>query len=212
MKKYVLLSGALAGLLFFATVYVLAPSVSGYSHVSDTVSEIGQTGSPVEQSYQVAMLIVDTFLVALGIALISFARSRNAPILPAVLVSYFGFVQLGLHIYPSPHSFHNIFGLALIFGYLAPLALAISWRKLGELRETVQVSWLVAVLIIVSIFLNISPLFTRDLYPLEYYGLVQRSSLLLIFGWFAYVGIWSFKQPSPSQSQRHSYDKTMSMD
>ena len=91
MKKYLLLSGALAGLLFIATVYMLALSVSGYSHVSDTVSEIGQIGSPVEQSYQIAMLIVDASLVALGIAFISFARSRNAPILPAVLIAYFSY-------------------------------------------------------------------------------------------------------------------------
>lgn len=196
MKKYLLLSGALAGLLFFATVYMLALSVSGYSHVSDTVSEIGQIGSPVEQSYQIAMLIVDASLVALGIAFISFARSRNAPILPAVLIAYFGFIQMGLHIYPSPHSLHNVFGLLLIFGYMAPLALAISWRKFGVLREIVQTSWIVAILLFVSIFLNISPLFTRDLYPLEYYGLVQRSSLLLIFGWFAGIGIWGFRRTS----------------
>ena len=194
MKKYLLLFGPLAGLLFFATVYVLALSVPEYSHVGDTVSEIGQLGSPVEQSYQMAMLIVDAFLVALGIGLIAFSKSRNAPVLPAVLIAYFGFMQMGLHIYPSPHSLHNVFGLSLILGYLAPLALAISWRKLAELRGLVQVSWLAAILLIVSIFLNISPLFARDLYPLDYYGLVQRSSLFLIFGWFACVGIWSFRQ------------------
>ena len=59
MKKHLLLFGVLAGLLFFATVYVLAPGVSGYSHISDTVSEIGQIGSPVQSSYQLAMLIVE---------------------------------------------------------------------------------------------------------------------------------------------------------
>ena len=79
---------------------------------------------------------------------------------------------------------------------MAPLALAISWRKFGVLREIVQTSWVVAILLFVSIFLNISPLFTRDLYPLEYYGLVQRSSLLLIFGWFAGIGIWGFRRTS----------------
>jgi hypothetical membrane protein len=196
MKKYLLLSGALAGLLFIATVYLLAPSVPGYSHVSDTVSEIGQIGSPVQQSYQIAMLLADICVIMLGFALFSFARSSKAPISPSVVVVFFGFMQMGLHIYPSPHSLHNVFGLALVLGYLAPLVLAISWRKLAELRDLVQFSRIAAVLIIVSIFLNISPLFTRDLYPLEYYGLVQRSALLLIFGWFSCIGIWGFRRSS----------------
>ena len=194
MNKYLHLPGALAGLLFFATVYGLAPSVPDYSHISDTVSEIGQIGSPVEQSYRLAMLIVDACVVTLGFALYSFARSSNASTLPAVLIAYFGFMQMGLHIYPSPHSLHNIFGLALIIGYMAPLALAISWRKYGELRDLVRFSWLMAILLVASIFLNISPLFATELYPLEYYGLVQRSALLLIFSWFASIAAMVYKR------------------
>jgi uncharacterized membrane protein len=199
MKRYLLLFGPLAGLLFFATVYVLALSVPNYSHFADTVSEIGQVGSPVEQSYRAVMLIADLCLIALGVGLYSYARSSNAPVLPAVLVAYFGIMQSGLHFFPSPHQLHNLFGLSLIIGYLAPLSLAIAWQKLAEQRSLVMVTWSVAILLFVSIFLNISPIFVRDLYPLEYYGLVQRSSLLLIFGWFAYVGIWSFMRAGNNQ-------------
>lgn len=83
MKRHLLLFGTLAGLLFFGTVYALAYAVPGYSHVSDTVSEIGQVGSPVERLFQVAMLAVNLCIVAFGLGLFYFARSREASIVPA---------------------------------------------------------------------------------------------------------------------------------
>jgi hypothetical membrane protein len=163
MKRHLLLFGTLAGLLFFGTVYALAIAVPGYSHVSDTVSEIGQVGSPVERLFQVAMLAVDLCIVAFGLGLFYFARSHEASIVPAALVAYFGLMEIGLHVFPSPHPLHNVFGLSLT-----------------------------TALILISIFLNISPLFTRDLFPLEYYGIVQRSAHVLFFGWCAYVSIRCF--------------------
>jgi hypothetical membrane protein len=173
MKRHLLLFGTLAGLLFFGTVYALAIAVPGYSHVSDTVSEIGQVGSPVERLFQVAMLAVDLCIVAFGLGLFYFARSHEASIVPAALVAYFGLMEIGLHVFPSPHPLHNVFGLSLT-------------------SALVNVSWLATALILISIFLNISPLFTRDLFPLEYYGIVQRSAHVLFFGWCAYVSIRCF--------------------
>jgi hypothetical protein len=41
-----------------------------------------------------------------------------------------------------------------------------------------------------STFLNISPALNRDLYPLEHYGVVQRSAFVLIYGWFGWTGFW----------------------
>lgn len=192
MKRHLLLFGTLAGLLFFGTVYGLAFAVPGYSHVSDTVSEIGQVGSPVERLFQVAMLAVDLCIVSFGLGLLYFARSREASIVPAAFVAYFGLVEIGLHVYPSPHPLHNVFGLSLTIGYLAPLALAFSWRCLSSASALVNASWLASALILISLFLNISPLFTRDLFPLEYYGIVQRSAHVLFFGWCAYVSIRCF--------------------
>lgn len=73
---------------------------------------------------------------------------------------------------------------------LAPLVTAIAWRRHDVARSIVVISWLVAVLVFASIFHNISPAFNRDLYPLEYYGIVQRSAFVLIYGWFAWIGFW----------------------
>ena len=191
MNRNLLLFGPLAGVVFFGAVYVLAAFLPEYSHLSETVSEIGEIGSPVERSFQVVMLFVNLCVVLLAVGLFNFARSNSVSVVPAIFVAWFGLADVGTNLFPSPHPLHNVFGLALTIGYLAPLALAIAWRSREPVRSAVTVSWVVAAFVFVSIFLNISPAFNRDLYPLEYYGIVQRSALLLIYGWFAFIGLRS---------------------
>jgi len=190
MKRNLLLFGALAGVVFFVTVYVLAAYVPGYSHVSETVSEIGEIGSPIAKTFQIAMLAVNLCVVLFAAGLLHLARDNNLSGVPAFFVAWFGLVDIGTNIFPSPHPLHNVFGLALTVGYLAPLVMAIAWRRHDVVRSIVVVSWLVAALVFASIFLNISPAFNRGLYPLEYYGIVQRSAFVLIYGWFAWLGLW----------------------
>jgi hypothetical protein len=77
MKRNLLLFGAPAGVVFFVTVYVLAAYVPGYSHVSETVSEIGEIGSPVAGSFQIAMLAVNLCVVLFAAGRLHFARDNN---------------------------------------------------------------------------------------------------------------------------------------
>ena len=65
---------------------------------------------------------------------------------------------------------------------------AIAWRRSNSARSLAIASRIVAALLFVSICLNISPAFSRDRYPLEYYGVVLRSAFVLIYGWFGWVG------------------------
>jgi len=196
MRKAMLLFGTLAGIIFFTTVYVLAANVPDYSHLSDTVSEIGEIGSPVETVYKSGMLAAHLSTVLFGIGLLLFSRNKKISAAPAVLVTFYGLVGIGTALFPSPHPAHNLFGLAMVIGYMAPLALAIAWRGSEPLRTQTRISWVVAALILVSIFLNISPLFTRDLFPLEYYGVVQRSAFVLFYGWLAVTGFQCRQQQS----------------
>ena len=205
MKRNLLLFGPLAGILFFATVYVLAAFLPDYSHVSRTVSEIGQIGSPVATPFQVAMLAVNLCVILLAVGLLSFARANNLSVVPAFFVAWFGLVDIGTNIFPSPHPLHNVFGLSLTIGYLAPLVLAIAWRRSEAARSMTRVSWIFAVLLIASIFLNISPAFNRDMYPLQFYGLVQRSAFVLIYGWFAWTGLFGLSVGNREAHRDGSY-------
>jgi hypothetical membrane protein len=196
MYRHFLLLGPLAGILFFATVYLLAALLPDYSHLAETVSEIGELGSPVALPFQVGMLAVNLCVILFGVGLLRVAGSAGVSKAPAIFVIYFGVMDIGTNVFPSPHPLHNLFGLSLTIGYLAPLVTAITWRRADTVRSIAAVSIPVAVLIFVSIFLNISPAFNRDLYPLEYYGVVQRSIFVLFYGWCAYVGLKAWTMAS----------------
>ena len=78
MHRFQLSSGALACLLFFGTVYLLAIQLPGYSHVSQTISEVGKIGSPVAAAFQVGMLAVNVLLILFGLGLFRYARAMGA--------------------------------------------------------------------------------------------------------------------------------------
>lgn len=189
-NRYFLLAGIAIPLLFTAAILGLGTMVDGYSHVSQTVSEIGRTGSPAELLWKLAGFVVSICFLLFSLGLFRFSRAYSVSVLPACLIAYFGLMTVGLNIFESPHPLHNIFGLLLTLGYMAPLALAICWRRAKWATSLIRFSWVIWILIIASIALNLSPLFTRDLFPLEYYGLVQRSLFLLFYGfWCPVVGL-----------------------
>ena len=72
------------------------------------------------------------------------------------------------------------------------MPMLMSWKNLVDSRKLRTVSWVAFVLVTVTIFLNLSPLFTRDLYPLEYYGVVQRGLFVAFYGWCLYLGLQLF--------------------
>jgi hypothetical membrane protein len=191
-QRLLYLAGPLAGVVFFSAVYTLAPMVDGYSHVSQTVSEIGEYGSPAKLPYQIAMLIVSLCLLVFASSLYSFAKANNASILPSCFIAFFGIAESGIALFPSPHPMHNLFGLSMTIGYMTPLVLAWSWKSLANANTLKSASWVAFALVVITMFLNLSPIFARDLYPLNYYGIVQRSLFVAFYGWCLYVGVELF--------------------
>ncbi len=190
-----LLLGLLAPLVFSAAAIGLSLMVSDYSHISQTVSEIGKQGSPVELLWKLSNLLVALFILGLAWGLYCVAQSQTFSKVPAYFVAYFAVVSGDMAIFESPHPLHNLFGLSMILGYMAPLSLAVSWRRKEQVIPLIRFSWVVGLLILVSIALNLSPLFFRDLYPLQYYGLVQRSLLVLFYGvWCPVVALYFYRR------------------
>lgn len=192
------LAGPLAAIIFFSAVYGLAPMLGSYSHAAQTVSEIGKNGSPAEIPFQAAVLSVAFCLLVFARSLYRFAKSEGASLTPSFLMAIFGFAEMGMAIFPSPHSLHNVFGLSATIGYMTPLAVALSWRNLKDLSSLRRFAWVAFALVVLTMFLNLSPIFARDLYPLEYYGIVQRSLLFTFFGWCFYVGVDLYRRTRPS--------------
>lgn len=187
---YRLLAGIAIPIVFGCSILVLATLVDGYSHVSQTVSEIGETGSAAEMPWKIADLLVALGFLAFASGIYRFARAKSVSVWPAYVVGYFGLMSIGISIFESPHPLHNLFGLSLTLGYMAPLVMALSWRKQDWAGSLVKYSWISWILVVIAIFLNLTPAFARDLYPLEYYGLVQRSLFLVFYGFWCSVISW----------------------
>ena len=187
---YRLLAGIAIPIVFGFSILALATLVDGYSHVSQTVSEIGEAGSPAEIPWKIANFLIAMGFLAFASGIYRFARASAVSVWPAYLVGYFGLMSIGMSTFESPHPLHNVFGLSLTLGYMAPLVMALSWRKQAWAGSVVNYSWVSWVLVVIAIFLNLTPAFARDLYPLEYYGLVQRSLFLVFYGFWCSVISW----------------------
>ena len=141
---------------------------------------------------QAANLTVALCLLVFAWGLYLFARTNDVSRLPALFVALYAVAELGVAAFPSPHRLHNVFGLSMMVGYMAPLVVTVSWKSLVEGRQLRVVSWIAFVFVSITIFLNLSPIFTRDLYPLEYYGMVQRGLLVAFYAWCLYLALRLF--------------------
>src|SRR6185369_1298128 len=127
-----LLFGPAAGLLFVLGTVALAAMVPGYSHVRQTVSEIGEMSSPARIPFAILLCAIAGCIVTFALAL----RDRSLVLGHSAVVSYLtGCMAVsvaGVGIFAYPHPLHNVFGLSELIGYQAPLFLALSWK--GEAR------------------------------------------------------------------------------
>jgi hypothetical membrane protein len=189
LNKILLLSGASAGFVFIVFTLLFGLLSDDYSAVSQTVSEIGRAGSEFELAYKVMLSIVGGMIVLFSYGVLRFTREAQCSSLPALSLASYGAFTCGLALFPSPHSLHNVFGLLLLLGYFAPLLVSMTWGKSPNPPPLTN-SGLVFIGLLVFIVLNLSPLFAPKLYPLDYYGVVQR---LLLYTFYSWIVLLSFR-------------------
>ena len=195
-RSYRLLFGPLAAILLFFGIVGLGLVVPGYSQVRQTVSEIGEMGSPAQIPFAILLVSVSACVVvfAMGVRDISSEAGRSS--LPAYVIGFMALSVIGVGVFAYPHPLHGIFGLSELIGDLAPLILALTWRRDSRMSPVVGFSWVMTGLLWISIALNLSSfnrhaaIFT-SVQP--FYGLVQRSLFVLWFGWCAVVGVMLFR-------------------
>ena len=186
--RKILSLGWITTVLFIAGSLVLGSFLADYSFISQTVSEIGQEGSPLKLTWQLFSLLIGLLLILFSLGIISFARRNKWSVVPGLFVLFAGLSEFGIALFPSPHPLHNMFGLSMTIGYFSPLIFFLLWKnKLGASFK--WYSLFAFILIVLGIFLNLSPMFARDLYPLEYYGLVQR---FLLYTFYLYLALVAF--------------------
>ncbi len=171
----------IAGTLLFGLIF------DSYSPVSQTLSEIGSMSSPLRVPFQAFKILIALLILLFSTMVLGFAKRKRLSMIPGLLLFCFGLSDLGIALFPTPHSLHNVFGLSMILGYLSPLLFALLWPD--TVRRHFKITSLVFFLLILTgIILNLTPAFKPDLYPLQYYGLVQRFLVYTMFLYIVYLG------------------------
>jgi hypothetical protein len=188
-----LLFGPLAALLFVLGTLGLALAVPDYSHIRQTVSEIGEVGSPARVPFAILLSCIAACILvfASGVRAESL-RAGRSPIV-AFAIGFMAVSTAGVGVFAYPHPLHNVFGLSELIGYQAPLIMALTWRRDPRVRTLVTFSWVITALIWVAVALNLSPL-DRDgsvwAHVRPAFGLVQRALFVTWFAWCVGVGAW----------------------
>lgn len=193
---YRLWFGPLAAALLTLGVAVLALQVPGYSHVRQTVSEIGEAGSPMQIPFTVLLCLVAVCLLVFALAVREASVRFGHSAVAAYLVAAMAVSGAGVGVFSHPHPLHNVFGMSELVGYQAPLALALNWRRDSQARAVVRFSWIMFCLLWVTILLNLSGLdrggvIWAHLKP--WGGIVQRSLFATWFAWCAGTGLLLLK-------------------
>lgn len=187
-----LLFGPIAAGIFFFGVLGLSLLIPGYSHVHQDISTIGRIGSPERIPFSVVFILYAGALLVFASGIFKLAKQAGTSRWPAYLVAFMAFTQVGIAIFATPHPLHNKFGIASMAGFLAPLALAIGWRRDRSARTLVVVSCTLGLLVLGSIITSLSELYPQSqLWQLvkSAPGLVQRSLAATWLAWLLVSGL-----------------------
>jgi hypothetical membrane protein len=202
MSNYRVLFGLFGAALLVVGIAVLEAMVPGYNPVRQTVSEIGEVGSPMQLPFTLLLCTVAACVLVFASGLRHVALTTGRSELPGFVTVLMAISATGVGIFSFPHPLHNVFGLSELIGYQAPLVLALTWRRDPTARRAVAASWIFVVLVWLTIVLN---LVTIDrggtLWQLErpFYGVVQRALFAAWFGWAAVIGAMLYREsPKPA--------------
>jgi hypothetical protein len=191
-KTTQLLFGPLAALILAAGIIGLGFLVPGYEPIRQTVSEIGEMDSPMRIPFAVMLCTVAVCLLIFAWGVGALARVRGRSTLAAWFIAFMAIPSAGVGVFAFPHPWHGLFGLSEIIGYQAPAVFALTWRRDPEARSAVGFSWLMFLVVWISIGANLFGVARQgDLWTAmkPYYGLVQRALFASWFVWATGLGL-----------------------
>jgi len=191
MKKLLPL-GWIVPIIFILGSLTFGSFLQEYSFVSQTISEIGEMGSPFQKQWFFFDLSINILMFLFVTGLIRFAKANELSMIPCICLLVYSLANFGALIFVSPHPYHNIFGALNIVGYLSPLIFFIYWKN--QIAATFRgISLFVFIILILGTVLNLNPIFDPLLFPMEYYGLAQRLVVFTFLLYCAYLSISAIK-------------------
>ncbi len=202
-RNYRLLFGPLAAALLALGIIGLPMMIPHYSQIHQTVSEIGEVGSPAHIPFTIMLIAVSVSILIFASGLRTVSIRAGLSPLAAYVAACMAVSAAGVGIFAFPHPLHNDFGLSELIAYQGPVILALTWRRDPRFKSLVTFSWTMFTLMWVAIALNLAILDrSSSLWSVErpFYGLVQRTLFIVWFGWIAAIGLQLFRQGIQSAS------------
>ena len=181
-----------AGVLLLAGTIAIGLVTPGYSHVRQTVSELGEVGAPGQGAFTILLLAVASCLLAFAFAVARVLRDAGSSRLPAWFVGAMGASTAGVGLFAFPHALHNVFGMSELVGYQAPLVAALACWSNPRAKRVVVFSIVMYIAVLLAIAINLVPVIRPTdawLQVKPYFGLVQRSLFASWFAWCAGYGL-----------------------
>ena len=176
--------GPIAALLLLAGILAIGWMIPGYSHVRQTVSELGEVGSAGRLAFSLLLLLVAACLIVFAVGVGRTLRRAWCSTLPAYFVAAMAISAAGVGMFAFPHPLHNVFGMSELVGYQAPLVAALVRGSVPDARRLATFSIVMYALVVLAIAANMATLDRHGgLWPhiQPFYGVVQR---LLFAAWF----------------------------
>ena len=188
--------GIVAGVLLFAGIFTLAGFVPGYSQVQQTVSELGEVGSPTRVEFALLLCVVAACLILFADAAANVHRAVKVSVVPILLIVAMAISAAGVGVFAYPNPLHNLFGMSELVGYQAPLAIAITFWKKSSRGSIVVFSLVMYCVVLLALGANLTTLHRQgDIWQLvrPYYGVLQRSLFAAWFAWCAGYAVFLMK-------------------
>lgn len=199
MKYHGLWFGPVAVALFLAGTIAIGLFTPGYSHVRQTVSELGEAGAPGQVAFSVLLCLISACLIVCASAIARTLHQLGHSALPAYFVISMAISCAGVGIFSFPHPLHNVFGLSETVGLQAPLIAALVGRRDDRTRQARVFSTAMYLLVLLAFAINLIPLLRPTnlwAYIRPYFGLVQRSLFVSWFTWCAGYALFLIKTGS----------------
>lgn len=196
--------GPLAALLLFAGILAIGLVIPGYSHVRQTVSELGEAGSPGQLAFTVLLCLVAACLGGLATGIARTLRASAHSTLPAWFVGAMAISVAGVGLFAFPHPLHNFFGMSELVGYQAPLAAALVCRRAPALRPIAAFSIVMYALVVLALAGSLTTLDRHGAiwaFVEPVYGLVQRALFAAWFFWCAGFAVLLMRSGRESRGQ-----------
>jgi len=176
--------GPIAAALLSAGIFAVGLITPDYSHVRQTVSELGEVGSPGQVAFSVLLCLVAACLIVFASAVARSLRESGHSTLPAWFLGAMAVSTAGVGLFAFPEPLHNIFGMSETVGYQAPLVAALVCKTDPRAKRIKVFSIIMYAAVLLAIAINLIALVR----PAEiwgqikpFFGVVQRS---LFASWF----------------------------